>query len=219
MWYPARVLQLQSSSPQAQLPLTLDPLCFPPHLQTRRPGWAAEVVSAELKVQLRLGLVRRAIYTLRPGTLLALVLGGAAVAMMLGGGAAALLFLALLLYAGVSSRGSAASEGEAASVSGASGYEEVSSVSGVSDASSSLLRELDGEGTAHEGSPPSPHPAAAAAEHVERYLDTLPSRSAAAGQRAQRKAGEAAGPADSVASHAAAAAALRRRIGGAAKDL
>ncbi len=183
--------------------------------QTRNPAWAAEVVSATLKVRLRLGLLRRAIYSLRPGPLAALALGCAAVGMLLGGGGAALLFLGLLLYAGFTSGGrsgraaSSVAGDEASSSVSVSALEEVSAASGISEASSSLLREIEEEGEAAEGAPlpPSPLPsAAAAAEKVERWL---PSTSAAAAvPGGQGKAGR---PADSAMGSEGAAAGLRRR--------
>ena len=172
----------------------------PPPLppQTRNPVWAAEVVSATVKVRLRLGLLRRAVYSLRPGPLWAPALGCAAAAMLLGGGAAALLFLGLLLYTGFGGGAAKAGSSEGAATSSVvSAADEVSSVSGVSEASSSVLRELEAEPAPRGGAeePLSPHPAAAAAaERVERYLDALPG-AGAAGLRA-RKPGAA--PADSA---------------------
>lgn len=202
------------------------PSPFPPacahavSAQTRNPAWAAEVVSATLNVRLRLGLLRRAIYSLRPGPLAALALGCAAVGMLLGGGGAALLFLGLLLYAGFSSGGgravsSAADDAASSSSISVSALEDVSAASGISEASSSLLREMaeeEGDGEAGEGKPlpPSPQPsAAAAAEKVERWL---PSTSAAAAAGGPLKATR---PADSaMGSEGSAAAGLRHRAGG-----
>lgn len=214
----------QAAEPKQAAGFTSAPSQCPPALpvflpQTRNPAWAAEVVSATLKVRLRLGLLRRAIYSLRPGPLTALALGCAAVGMLLGGGGAALLFLGLLLYAGFSSgaggrAASSAAGDEASSSVSVSALEEVSAASGISEASSSLLREIEEEeGEAGEGQPfpASPLPsAAAAAEKVERWL---PSTSAAAAADGQRKPGR---PADSAmgSEGSAAVAGLRRRAGG-----
>lgn len=195
-------------------PLSRPVLHYPAPPQARNPRWGAEVVSATLCVRLRLGLLRRALYSLRPGPLLLLALGAAGTAMLLGGCTAALLFLGLLLWAHVGGGGATeASEAadEASSSSLSAEAEQLSSASGVSEASSSLLRELEGEGEA----PPSPHPAAAAAAaKVERWVDSLPSGSGGGG--AGRKPGGGAaptGPADS-AMGGSGAAALRRRVGG-----
>lgn len=193
--------------PHAERPLPFSPP------QTRNPTWAAEVVSATLKVRLRLGLLRRAIYAVRPGPLGLLALGSAALALVLGGGGAALVFLALLLWTGLGGGGrEAGAGGEEQSSSSVSGAEEISSVSGISDASSSLLRELDGEREA----PPSPAPAAAAAaEKVEQWWDALPGTSG--GGRPGGKPA-AAGPADSAMGSGSGArglaAAMRRRTSG-----
>lgn len=158
-------------------------------IKTRNPRWAAEVLSATLKVRLRLGVVRRVLYTLRPGPLALVVLGGAALAAFLGGGAAAIVFLALLLFAGFGGgRGGDASAVQDEVSSNQSADVDVSSVSDVSEASSSLLRELEGE----EGEPPSPrqHPgmqtAAAAArrrseEEEGAWYDAAGTSAAAAG--------------------------------------
>jgi hypothetical protein len=187
-------------------------------IKTRNPAWAAEVVSATLKVRLRLGLLRRAIYSLRPGPLVALALGCAAIGMLLGGGGAALLFLGLLLYAGFSSStaggraASSAAGDEASSSLSVSALEEVSAASGISEASSSLLREIEEEEGEGKLLPPSPRPSvAAAAEKVERWLPSTSAAAAAAGGQ-----GKAARPADSAmgGSEASAAAGMRRRAGG-----
>lgn len=185
--------------------------------QARNPQWGAEVVSATLYVRLRLGLLRRALYSLRPGPLLLLALACAGAALLLGGCTAALLFSGLLLWA--HSGGGAAETGEAdeASSSISAQAEQLSSASGVSEASSSLLRELDGEAGA---APPSPLPAAAAAAaKVERWYDSLPSGSGAGTARKPGDGAAPTGPADSAMGSSGAgergtAAALRRRVGG-----
>lgn len=112
-------------------------------------------MSATLKVQLRLGLVRRAVYLVRPGGLLLPLLGAGAAAAMFGGTAAAAVLLVLLALTGFGAGGGEAAEGAADELGSVAGSEEaeVSSVSGVSEASSSLLRELSDD----EGEPPSPH--------------------------------------------------------------
>lgn len=210
------------------------PLCATRRvLQTRSPSWFAEVLSANLKVQLRLGFLRRIAYTLRPGPLGLLLLGTGAAGALLGGGAATAVFLGLLVYAGLGASGGGAA-GVAEEAGSAAGDDDVGSVSGVSEASSSLLHEFE-----EEGEPPSPrqHPgmptaAAGAAmpptpvvvgpgrrEMWQDALDELGVAPAAVaprgGERAGRKA--AAGPADSAMGSEAGsswAASLRRRIGG-----
>lgn len=181
-------------------------------MQTRNPAWAAEVVSATLKVQLRLGLIRRLLYTLRPSPLALLLLGGSALAAFLGGGAAALVFLGLLVYAGFGGGGEAAAVRDELS-SNMSADVEVSSASDVSEASSSMLRELE-----DHGEPPSPrqHPgmptSAAAGAQAALGPPSAAGTSATVAGAPRRKAG----PADSAMGSDAGAAAgrsglLRRR--------
>jgi hypothetical protein len=202
-------------------------------LQTRSPSWFAEVLSANLKVQLRLGFLRRIAYTLRPGPLGLLLLGTGAAGALLGGGAATAVFLGLLVYAGFGASGGGAA-GMADEAGSAAGDDDVSSVSGVSEASSSLLHEFE-----EEGEPPSPRqhpgmPTAAAAGAAmpptpvvlgpgrrEMWQDALeelgvaPAAAPRGGERTGRK--PTAGPADSAMGSEAGsswAASLRRRIGG-----
>ncbi|EFN54789.1 hypothetical protein CHLNCDRAFT_134746 [Chlorella variabilis] len=181
-------------------------------IKTRNPAWAAEVVSATLKVQLRLGLIRRLLYTLRPSPLALLLLGGSALAAFLGGGAAALVFLGLLVYAGFGGGGEAAAVRDELS-SNMSADVEVSSASDVSEASSSMLRELE-----DHGEPPSPrqHPgmptSAAAGAQAALGPPSAAGTSATVAGAPRRKAG----PADSAMGSDAGAAAgrsglLRRR--------
>lgn len=111
-------------------------------------------MSAVLKVRLRLGLLRRAVYMVRPGGLLLPLLGAGAAAALLGGTAAAAVLLVLLVITGFGGGGGEAAEGAADELGSMAGSEEaeVGSVSGVSEASSSLLRQLSDD----EGEPPSP---------------------------------------------------------------
>lgn len=113
---------------------------------------AAEVESGVLKVRLRLGWLRRAVYWLRPGRLALPLLGLAAIGALMGGGAAAFVFLALLLWAGFSAGSGREAEAGADELGSVAGSDDAVSVSWVSDASSSLLRDLSDD----EGEPPVP---------------------------------------------------------------
>lgn len=166
-------------------------------VKARNPLNPAEVVSAVLKVRLRLGIVRRVIYWFRPRPVLALALGAGGLGLLLGGGATALAFIALLLLAGFGGGGAAqdkaaAAEGDDVYSDAESGVE-LSSDSGGSEASSSLLR--DAEQQEAGPSRPAGDAAAAAEERVARWLPTT------------------AGPADSAMGSQPSAAALRRRTG------
>ncbi|KAL4452355.1 hypothetical protein ABPG75_008017 [Micractinium tetrahymenae] len=145
-----RVLLFSNYREKAAVPLMVARVA----IKTRSSwGCEPEVMSATLKVQLRLGLLRRAVYMLRPGGLLLPLLGAGAVAALLGGTAAAAVLLVLLAITGFGGGGEAAEAAadELGSVAG-SDEVEVGSVSGVSEASSSLLRQLSDD----EGEPPSP---------------------------------------------------------------
>lgn len=124
------------------------PACAP---QVRSPGCEPEVMSATVKVQLRLGLLRRAVYMVRPGRLLLPLLGAGAAAALFGGTTAAVVLLVLLAFTGFGGGGEEKAEG-AADELGSDAGSEVAEVSSVSEASSSLLRQLSDD----EGEPPSP---------------------------------------------------------------
>lgn len=121
------------------------PTYVPPHaLQTRDPSWAPEVLSASVHVRLRMGLVTRLLYALRPGVLPMALLAAAAVAAVLGGSTAAVVFLALWAYtiwggaAGAEQDGTARAAGsEAEELSSTlSGADESGSISGLSEVES-----------------------------------------------------------------------------------
>ena len=82
-----------------------------------------------------MGLLRSILYTLRPGTLLMLLLGGSALACLLGGSTAAVVCFALWLY---TLWGAYRSEGTAAEKAAGEGGE-------GSEAGSSVLSGVDGE--------------------------------------------------------------------------
>ncbi len=128
---------------QAPLPWPLLPLL--PLVQTRDPNWAPEVLSAQVAVRLRMGLLRRILYSLRPSALPMLLLGAAALASILGGSTAAAICFALWLYtlwgareSAEPGRGGAAGEedGSGSVLSGAEGEELAGSVSGLSEVES-----------------------------------------------------------------------------------
>ena len=84
-----------------------------------------------MKLALRMGLLRRALYTLRPATLVGLLLGAAALLATLGGSGVALLLLGLWLYpAAAGGGGGKGAHGEGSSVSG---LEDMSSGSAASE--------------------------------------------------------------------------------------
>lgn len=136
--------------PPPGLPFILGPT----HVQWRNPGWAPEVLAAAVRVQLRMNPVRRLLYALRPSTLLTLLAGALALAWLVGGSAAALALLTALLYTAVGRSGAKGRDGgegaaqeDGTSLAGVgSDLDEVSSVSGISDAGSDLLHtSSDGE--------------------------------------------------------------------------
>lgn len=176
-------------------------------IKTRDPGWAPELLSAQVSVRLRMGLLRSILYTLRPGTLLMLLLGGSALACLLGGSTAAAVCFALWLY---TLWGAYRSEGAAEKAAGEAGEgsEAGSSVlSGVDgeEITSSLneLSEVDsvgrgGGGEAVEG-PSSSHahwPPEGLGEEAEDWQEVEPAPALARGGRGwERGKGASAGPA------------------------
>lgn len=99
------------------------------------------MLGARVKVQLRLGLVRRLLYALRPGGLLMLLLGAAALAALLGGSGVAAVFIALWVYTGWGGEGQGAGPPSGAedlsSLAPSEGeMDETSSISGFSEAES-----------------------------------------------------------------------------------
>ena len=192
--------------------------------QTRNPGWAAEVLAATVKVQLRLGW-RRPLYALRPGWLALPLLWAAGGGALLGGSAASLLFLALLLWAGLGGGGGGGGAADEAGSVAASEEVEVSSASANSDVSSALLRELDESSEPpsprlHPGMPTAPGGSAGglAASVAQRWRDDVPLGGAAVpGSGYTPLRGK--GPADSAMGSEAGGSgwlgALRRRAGSA----
>ena len=107
--------------------------CAAAHSQLRESSWVPEVAAARARVQLRLGLLTRALYALRPGMPLMLLLGGAALSALLGGSVAATVFFLIWLYTVAwGPAAGAAGEGEEGAMPGGTGEEESDLLAGSS---------------------------------------------------------------------------------------
>ena len=114
----------QKDAPFAAFKLTLKP---------RTDSSGPSVISADLRVHLRVGLLRKTLYYLRPNSLLALALGAGAACAAVGGSMGAALCLALLAYTLI--RGG----GGDGSVSGGRGSRLAANNRADSDSASELL--------------------------------------------------------------------------------